>query len=265
MKNVRFLSLILVFAVLTGMGLGCKTGPSEEEQALAQFQEQFTLVDQAYQELQSIRTELAAGEAAKAEIEAIPEKKRTDEQKAELAELETKLPELIAKSEEAYDALQEKLVDFLNTGLNEFPDSEETAKALKIYSDEAIFVAEDMVAKSGDYKKAIDHLAGAIGYYTAVGLPVYAPLEDKVAEFEDWRFVTKERFDGVKKGMTMDEVKEIVGVPYFRNIQDDVKKGVQTWLYKKKEGGAAAVYFKIKSGKVYSTNWEAVKVKVVTE
>ncbi len=39
-----------------------------------------------------------------------------------------------------------------------------------IYADEAILVADDMVFKSGDYKKAVDHLSSAQGYFDAAGL-----------------------------------------------------------------------------------------------
>ncbi len=63
----------------------------------------------------------------------------------------------------------------------------------------------------------------------------------------------------------MDEVKVVGGIPYYGNIQEDTKKGVETWLYKKREGGAAAIYFKTKTGKVYSTKFDAVKIKVAQE
>lgn len=265
MKSIRFLSVFLVFAVLTGLTLGCGGGPSKEELALTGLQEQLGIVQQDYEELQSLRVEIETSKAISAEIEAISEKKRTDEQKAQLEELAAKLPEMATRSETIYDNLQAQLADFLTVGLNDHPQSTVTAEALIIYSDEAMIVSEDIVAKSGDYKKAIERLDVAKGYYTAIGKPIYQPLEEKSALFQDWRFITQERFDTLKKGMTMDEVKATVGVPYHANIQDDEKRGVQTWLYKKREGGAAAVYFKIKSGKMYSTNWDVIKTKVVTD
>jgi hypothetical protein len=86
---------------------------------------------------------------------------------------------------------------------------------------------------------------------------------DEIATLRDMRFITRERFDLVKKNMTMDEVKEIVGYPYYQNIQRNEKQGVETWLYRKKEGGAAAIYFKMKTSKMYNKNFEAVKLKVV--
>ena len=158
-----------------------------------------------------------------------------------------------------------RLADFLNIGINEYPGSQETADALLVYADEAILVADDMVAKSGDYKKAIDHLSTAEGYFNAAGLTPYHPLVAKIAELDDWRFITQERFDEVKKGMTKEAVVAAVGQVYFRNIQESQSKGVESWLYKKREGGAAAFYFKIKNGKVYDKNWEAVAVTTVVE
>jgi hypothetical protein len=134
-----------------------------------------------------------------------------------------------------------------------------------IYADEAILVADDMVAKAGDYKKAIDHLGNAESYFTAAGLTPYHPLVAKIAELDDWRFITKERFDEVEKGMTKEEVADTVGQVYYRNIQETPSKGVETWLYKKREGGAAAFYFKIKTQKVYDKNWDAVTVRAVEE
>lgn len=265
MKSIRFLSVFMVFAALTGLTLGCSSGPSEEELALIGLQEQLGVVQQNYGELQSLRTEIATSKTLAAEIEAISEKKRTDEQNIQLEELTANLPDLVTRSETVYDDLQAQLVDFLNIGLNDHPQSAETAEVLVIYSDEAMIVSDDIVAKSGDYKKAIDRLNGAKGYYTAIAKPVYPPLEEKIASLEDWRFLTQERFDALAKGMTMDEVKATVGVPYHSNIQDDEKRGVQTWLYKKREGGAAAVYFKVKTGKMYSSNWDVIKTKVVKD
>jgi hypothetical protein len=210
-----------------------------------------------------MRADLAAQEATIAEIEAIEERKRSEEQAAQLEEAGGRLEELVASQEAEYESLQGALADFLNTALNEFPEVEETKAALDIYAEEAILVARDMVEKAGDYKKAIDHVANASSLYEQVGLAVHDPLLEEIKSLEEWRFITQERFDAVEKNMTMDQVKEVVGVPYYQNVQRDEKAGVETWLYRKVEGGAAAVYFKIKTGKVYNKNFDAVKTKVV--
>ena len=165
----------------------------------------------------------------------------------------------------AYDAVQATLADFLNIALNDFPEHPATVQGLNLYSDEAILIAQDTVVKAGDYKKAMNQLDAANSYYDSIDLADYQPLIDKMAELDDMRFITQERFDLVKKNMTMDEVKDVIGVPYYQNIQIDEKRKVETWLYRKRGGGAAAVYFKTTNNKVYNKNFEAVKLKVAED
>jgi len=265
MKRNRLSALCIALVAIAGLSQGCSRGPSEEELKLAAFQEQAAAMNQAYEDLLTLRAEIETAETTLAELQETPENKLTDEQKLELEELAAKLETAAVESETAFEEVQGMVADLLNLGINEFPDSPETADALVIYADEAILVADDMVAKSGDYKKAIDHLANAESYFEAAGLSSYHPLVAKIAELDDWRFVTQERFDQVKKGMTKDEVAALVGQVYFRNIQESPNKGVETWLYKKREGGAAAFYFKIKTQKVYDKNWEAVAAQTVVE
>jgi hypothetical protein len=251
--------------VVLGLASGCSRGPSEEELAQAAFEEQLTALQQQYQELEQARADLAAAEAKLAEIEEIRERDRTDEQKAELETLPATIEGLAAARDTAFETVQATLADFLNIALNEFPAHPATEEGLNLYSDEAILIAEDTVAKAGDYKKAINQLDSALSYYDSINLPPYQPLIDKIAELDDMRFITQERFDLVEKGMTMEEVKETAGVPYYQNIQVDEKRKVETWLYRKREGGAAAIYFRTTNNKVYNKNFDAIKVKVVED
>lgn len=263
MRRFFLIPVLFALAATLGISTGCKTGPSEKELALTAMHDQLSAVQQGYADLQQKRQELATTQATISEIEAIKERKRSDEQKTQLEEAQGKLQELQKSIDEGYNGVQDTLASLLNTMLNDYPDAPETLDALKIYSDEAIGVAEDLIAKSGNYNKAIKQLASAEGYYQAIQQPPYQALEDKIAEYQDWRFITKERFDQVKKHMTEDEVKALVGVPYTHNIQTDPKKGVTAWMYKKREGGGAGIYFKTKNNKVYSMNWNALKTKVV--
>jgi hypothetical protein len=253
--------LITVFGLLSG----CSRGPSEEELARARFEEQLTVLQQQYDELQTLRADLAAAQASLAEIEAIRERDRTEEQAAELEALPTRIEELTTARDEAFDAAQGALTDFLNVALNEFPEHPATISGLNIYADEAILVADDTVVMAGDYKKAINQLDSALSYYQSLDLEPYPPLEEKLAELMDMRFMTQERFDQVVKGMTKDEVKQVAGVPYYQNIQIDEKRGVETWLYRKDDGGAAAIYFRTKTDKVYNKAFDAVKTRVVED
>ena len=265
MKRNRVLWVCVVLVAVIGLVQGCSRGPSEEELALAAFQEQFAVVQGQYDALIGVRSEIEGAELALAELQAIPENELTDEQKVEIETIAGTLESSATSSDAAFEEVQGLIADLLNVGINEYPDSNETARALMMYADEAILVADDMVLKSGDFKKAIDHLSTAEGYFEAADLTPYHPLVAKIAELDDWRFITTERFDQVKKGMTKEEVVATVGQVYFRNIQESKEKGVESWLYKKREGGAAAFYFKIKTGKVYDKNWEAVAVATVVE
>jgi len=262
MRAIRVLPCALIVILVSGFLTGCKKGPSEEELKLAELQQQFATIQQQSDALAQARADLAAAEATVAEIQAIDEKKRTDEQKQLLDEAQASLDELSTAQDTAFEALQGSLADFLNVGLNEFPEAPETKQALDIYAHETKVVAEDMVRKAGDYSKAMDQLQGAVLLYEQVGLEPDPTLVESIERFDDWRYITQERFDAVKNGMTKDEVREIAGVPYYANIQIDTDKGVETWLYRKRDGGAAAVYFKIKGEKVYGKNFDAVKVKV---
>ena len=265
MNKSRFLPFGIAILVLIGLVSGCSRGPSEEELAQAAFEETSGLMEQQYQQLQQARADLAAAEAKLAEIEAVRERDRTDEQKAELEALPAAIEEMGATRDTAYEAVQATIADFLNVALNEYPDHPATKAGLNMYSDEAILIAEDTVEKSGDYKKAINQLDSANSYYDSIGLPPYQPLLDRMTQLEDMRFITQERFDLVQKNMTMDEVKEVVGVPYYQNIQVDEKRKVETWLFRKRQGGAAAVYFKTTNNKVYNKNFDAIKVKVAED
>ena len=265
MRSSRFLPYGIAILVVLGFVSGCSRGPSEEELAQAAFEEQSATLQQQYEALQQARADLTASQDMLAELEAIRERDRTDEQKAELEALPATIEAQITARDAAYDEVQATLADFLNIALNEFPDHPATKQGLDLYSDEAILIADETVLKAGDYKKAINQLDAANSYYDSVGLPPYQPLVDKIAELDEMRFITKERFDLVTKGMTMDEVKEVAGVPYYQNIQVDEKRKVETWLYRKREGGAAAVYFRTTNNKVYNKNFEAVKVKVVED
>ncbi len=263
MRRSRFLPCGIAVLVVFGLLSGCSRGPSEEEFARQEMEGQLATLQQQFQDLQQVRADLSAAQVSLVEIEAMKERDRSEEQMVQLAELPAQIEDLNATKDEQYEAVQATLADFLNLALNEFPEDPGTIEGLNIYADEAILIARDTIFQAGDYKKAIDQLDAASRYYESLDLPPYQPLVDEIATLRDMRFITRERFDLVKKNMTMDEVKETVGYPYYQNIQRNEKQGVETWLYRKNEGGAAAIYFKMKTSKMYNKNFEAVKIKVV--
>ena len=261
MSRHRVLSFVTALFMITLVLPGCSQGPSEEEQAKAALNEQLAAIEQSYQDLQATRTEFDAATARLAELEAMSQ--LDDEQRAEMDALPARIDELATARDAAFETVQNQLAEFLNVALNNFPQAPETARALEIYSREGLLTAADTVLKSGDYSKAIDQLRSIQSYYESVDLEPYPELEATIASYDDWRYITQERFDEVKKGMTKDEVRAIAGIPYYRNIQVDEQRGVETWLYRKRDGGAAAFYFKTNNDKVYATKFDAVKTKVV--
>jgi len=266
MKATRIAPCLLIVVAAVGALAGCKKGPTEEELRLAEMKQLFVAIPQQSADLEQARAKLVAAEGAAAAIMAIEESKRSPEQKSQLEQANASIAGLTTAQDTAFEAFQTNLADILNIGLNEFPEAPETKQALDLYANEALLVADDMVRKAGDYAKAVDHLNGAESLYAQVGLTPIPSLKQKLEWLDDWRYITQERFDAVKtgtNGMTMDEVRQIAGVPYYANIQDDKEKGIQTWLYRKRDGGAAAFYFTIKTGKVYSKNFDAIKTKIV--
>jgi hypothetical protein len=265
MRAYRTLSCLVVVIVSLSLVNGCSRGPSEEELKQAELAAQFAAITQLHETLTQARADLASAQVSLAEIEALAERERTEDQKAMMEELPARIDELAASQDATFEELQGNLAEYLNVALNEFPDSPDTARALEIYSEEAMIVAADIVLKSGDYKKAIDHLASAENLFDQSGMIPYQPLVDRISELDDWRFITQERFDSVKKDMTKEEVMTLVGVPYYQNIKVDDKRGVEMWLYRKREGGAAAISFRMKTGKVYHMNFDAVKPQVAED
>jgi outer membrane murein-binding lipoprotein Lpp len=259
MKNYRVLPCCAVLLAVIVVAGGCSSGPSEEELALAAMQEQAQAISTAYETLTQQRADLEAAKTAVADIEGTSKRSRTDEQNQQLEELTAKLPVLQESIDAGYNDVQEKLADFLYVALNDFPKAPETQEGLRIYAEEAILNAEDTVIKSGNYKKGMETMITAKEYFVAIELEPLAALVDKIAEYEDWRFITQERFDLVKKGMVPEKVKEVIGVPYYKNIRENQNKTI-TWIYQRREGGAAAITFN--KGKVYHTKFDAVKPRI---
>jgi len=259
--NRGFLPCCGVLLAVALLVVGCSRGPSDEELALTALQTQLDEIRQVATTLKQARTDLEAKKASRAALEAVAENKRSAEQSQQLARLVAQIDQSTGTATLIYEDLQTRLQAFLTTALNDFPNAPMTAAGLVVYAEEAVLNAGETVTAAGDYAKAIETLETAKGYYDAIGLAPHQPLLDKLAELTSWRFITKERFDAVKKGMSPDQVKAIVGVPYFRNIKKDEAAGVTYWLYSKTEGGAAAIYFD-KKDKVYEMNWDAVRIRV---
>lgn len=157
------------------------------------------------------------------------------------------------KYDTKYNSFMDNLTMFLDKTLNDekLKNMPEVSKAIRLYSDECIITGEEFIKEGGKYKEAIDI------YNQALSLdPNYDILKKKIKEAEDFRYITKERFDQVKKGMTYDEVKAICGYPNVSFIQEKEEKGkkIIIWYYPKEGQKAAGIFFS--GGKVYAKIWE---------
>ena len=139
------------------------------------------------------------------------------------------------------------------------PPSERQLAALHLKSDEDMIAAQEWIDKGGDYRRAIDI------YNTALRFdPDNEALKEALATAEELRFMSEERFEEAKKGMTEAEVRAVLGQVNLHNIKDFPERKVRAWFYPTAEGGAAAaVWFKEGNDgfKVYRVNYQEVKPK----
>lgn len=242
-----FLIAFLIVA-LSACGGGDKQGSStfDATAELAKVKQARDVLNTARDELAATRTELAGLES---------KSRLSDEEQARKAELELQVKALEDRFDEAYNADQAALANFLNVALNDLPQAPETLEALELYASEAIRNAKERIAKAGDYGRAIDQLETAKQYFDAIQAPVPTDLQAAIDEATSMRYLTRERFDQVKKGMSEDDVKLIVGTPFYANIRENEVRGkkIVTWLYTRDDNEVAALYFQ--NGKVYATKW----------
>jgi hypothetical protein len=181
----------------------------------------------------------------------------TPAETARKSELAAQIKAAEGQFEAAYGADQSALAEFLNEALNTRPDDSSTLAALRLYLDSALRNARDFVDYSGDYRRAIELLETAKGYFEAVSAPIPADLTAAIASTRDYRVITRARFDQLKKGMKAAEVKALVGVPYYANVRHSEVGGkrVASWLYSRDDGEVAALYLDDR-GLLYAWKWD---------
>lgn len=253
---VGFVLLVAVILVACG-----PSGPSKQELAL---QEEFEALQEMQaelvgkrQELADLRMELAAAavEEVEAETEAVAEEALEEE--VDLAAQIEALEDEIAQLTDEYGG---RLVGALNANpMIEGEEPTEMQQALiSMKSEEDLALASEWIEKGGDYKRAIEI------YNAALAID---PDNDKVlaalAAAEDARYMKAELFEQVKKGMSPEQVKAILGQVNLHNIREYPDRNVVAWFYPTNEaGGAAAVWFREskKTGELeaYQIKFEAV-------
>ncbi|MCX7894345.1 MAG: outer membrane protein assembly factor BamE [Thermoanaerobaculum sp.] len=199
--------------------------------------------------------------ALRAELAALREKPSLSSQEAQRKQaLEEQLKQATKELDQIFTDDQNELASFLNTALNEAPQAPETLEGLKLYAEDAMMNARDFMNEAGDYRRAVELLETAQGYFESVSAPVPTELQALLQEARTFRHITKERFDQVQKGMTRQQVKAITGTPLALNVREQEVKGkkVTVWLFRAESGEIASFFFDEK-GKLYSKDWKAGK------
>lgn len=246
------LPIILVTVSLLGLS-ACGKNAGESKTSNFNITAELAKVKAAHAELTSAREQL---EKVKAELATLNSKSRlTPEESTRKTELEQQLKTDQATFDEAFTKDQGTLAEFLNVALNETPKAPETHEALLLYADEAIQNAKDFMSQAGDYRKAIDLLETAQGYFEAVGAKAPEELTSTLDHAKSYRYLSKERFDSVRKGMSEDQVKELTGTPFNANIRENEVRGkkITSWLFNREDNEVAALYFD--KGKLYAKKW----------
>jgi tetratricopeptide (TPR) repeat protein len=194
-------------------------------------------------------------------------KKTLDAERAQLAQNRARQPAVPSTTTSAgeravaarTEELNRRLVDFINS----MPPAEgekpagRLLDAVRMKSDEDILLAHEFIRQAGDYRRAIDIFEAAL----AVD-PDNPRLRQELDDARARRYMTAARFAQVKKGMTRDEVRAMLGQPNVRDVREFPERGISAWFYTKDaDGRAAAVWFaKDKSGgvTVYMADWNAV-------
>lgn len=267
-RTQGFVSATLL--VLTVMWVGCGDKGEEvneaaeaEYAALLENQEQLA---ELREELADLREEAksAAEEAAEEVEDAADDAAEEVEEALDDAQepsLEERIADVEAKIKEAADGMGEKIANFLNNVdpmLEGEEPSERQMTVLRMKSAEDMVIASEYIQKGGDYRRAIRIYEDALVYD-----PENEELQAALAKANEMRFMTEERLASVKKGMTEDEVLELLGPVNLRNKRDYPERNVVAWFYPVDENGAAsAVWFrKNRNGQlaVYKTDFNQLK------
>ena len=260
MREIR-IGWVMVFFLAVALAVAA-CGPSQEEQLAAEAQVKFDGLVASQEALQAKRDELsaayeAAAMAEEAEGEAEEGEQEGAEEGAEAVDLEAFEQEVEDMTADFVSAI----VEFINSDppTEGEPLTEMQQAAITMKSAEDMLVAREYLDKGGDYVKATQI------YRQAMNLdPDNPDLQAALASAEENRFVSAEKFSGVRNGMSQEEVRAILGQVYLRNIRKYEDRGVVAWFYPTADNGAAAgVYFRKRGDtmKAYEVKYEAVEAK----
>jgi tetratricopeptide (TPR) repeat protein len=246
---VRYAKLGGVVGLMLGLLAGCGGDKEAEARAAAEQtrQQELQRLEQLQQSLNQKRQELAQLEVQQADTAtASPETASRIEQLS--TEIDTEATQFTSD-----------LVTFFNADppVEGEPLTEVQQRVVRMKSGEDMLVASEYIEEGGNYSKAIQI------YEEALALDAGNPeLQAALEEARANRFMTEERFQQAKKGMTEEQVRAVLGTPSPFNVREFEDQGVTAWFYPTNEQRAAAgVWFRPASGqlKVYRLDFKAIK------
>jgi hypothetical protein len=233
------LSMLTSMAACGGAGDEAAGGGAGQDAQWAELEQMKQTLDAKRAELAAARQELAAAEGEEAE------------------QLRVRVDQLAAETQTMADDFNARLVGFINENppvVGE-PPTERQQAAIRMKSDEDIVYAREYIADGGDYVRAIDIYNAALA-----ADPGNPDIEAALAEAEAQRYMSEDRFSQLKAGMSAQQVRELLGTPYHRNVRE-YEDGAVGWFYPTDAfRSAAAVYFRKKGGnlEVYKFDHKAV-------
>ncbi|MBI2212680.1 MAG: hypothetical protein HYU52_03465 [Acidobacteria bacterium] len=144
---------------------------------------------------------------------------------------------------------KQRYVDALANFVRAYPDDEE---ATALYGREELAYARDLVRRGRH--------AAAIPYYENLLArePGNAAAVEELQQARAQAVVPRERFDDLRRGMSHDEVADLLGQPrpgWTHTLQKG-ESSYETWYYRKSDGGTASVGFA--DGKAWVAEYDGV-------
>lgn len=241
------LALCLPFAACSSEDDGAAEN-AERQARLEELAQQQKDVQAAREELADLKARLVAAEAGNlAEGEAV-----------DTTQLATEIEQKNAQITTMAEDLNQALVDFINADppVEGEPVDPLVQRAFALKADEDIALAREYITEGGDYARAIGIYQDVLAFD-----PGNTAAQQALAEAQEMRYMTEERFAQVKKDMTQGEVEQALGPANLRNRREYPQQNASAWYYPKNEAGdAAAVWFRKKDDAwiVYKVDFNAV-------